>query len=172
MRLTKEFYSQPADKLSALLLGKVICRNIDGNILKYKITETECYMGENDTACHAHKGKTKRNEIMFERGGFVYVYLCYGIHYMLNIVSGEKNRPEAVLIRKIISLDGASANGPGLVTKALKIDKTFNGEDLTSSERLCLEDHGFHQEIFTGKRIGIDYAAEKDRERLWRFYSK
>ncbi len=125
MKLNFEFYSQNAIILAPKLLGKLLCRNLDGKIIKLRITETESYFGEKDTACHAHKGKTERTKIMYENGGWVYIYLCYGIHYMFNIVTGVKNSPEAVLVRGVEGF-----NGPGKLTKALKIDKTLNGENL------------------------------------------
>lgn len=167
MRLNKSFYMQPAYKLAPLLVGKLLCRNIQGNILKYRITETECYYTEKDTACHAHKGKTNRTKILYEPGGVAYVYLCYGIHNLLNVVCGEKDVPQAVLIRGI-----EGHNGPGKLTKALNIDRSFNGEDLINSNSLWLEDDGFKAKINKTKRIGIDYASEKDRNRLWRYIIK
>ena len=87
------------------LIGKLLCRKMcDENgerIIKFRITETECYFGEEDTACHAHKGKTERTKTMYRRGGIAYVYLCYGMHSMLNVVSGPEGYPEAVLIRGV-----------------------------------------------------------------------
>ena len=125
MRIDPNIYTLNADKLAQKLLGMKLCRFNDGSINKFTITETECYLGEEDTACHAHKGKTNRTKILYEEGGLAYIYLCYGIHYMLNIVSGPSNYPQAVLIRGIDGFDG-----PGKLTKALNIDKSFNGENL------------------------------------------
>ena len=150
------------------LIGKLLCRKVYENgkekIIKLRITETECYFGENDTACHAHKGKTERTKIMYHRGGVAYVYLCYGIHSLLNIVSGPKDFPEAVLIRGVEGF-----NGPGKLTKALSIDRSLNGEDLIISEKLWLEEDGYSAEYTVGKRIGIDYATEEYRNMLWRY---
>lgn len=150
------------------LIGKLLCRKIcDENgerIIKFRITETECYFGEEDTACHAHKGKTERTKTMYRRGGIAYVYLCYGMHSMLNVVSGPEGYPEAVLIRGV-----EEYNGPGRLTKALKIDRSLNGEDLVLSRELWIEDDGYCSEYVAGKRIGIDYATEEYRSILWRY---
>ncbi|MDR3150026.1 MAG: DNA-3-methyladenine glycosylase, partial [Oscillospiraceae bacterium] len=100
MKIPHSFYSRSAEELAPLLLGKLLCRSTDGRVIRYRITETEAYMPF-DSACHAHRGKTKRNAVMFGHGGFAYVYLCYGIHNLLNIVSGEEGSPQAVLIRGV-----------------------------------------------------------------------
>ena len=164
MRLTKDFYKKSAIELAPKLLGKFLCRKINNKIFKYKITETECYYSEDDTACHAHKGKTKRTAILYEEGGKAYVYLCYGIHNLFNVVTGEKGFPQAVLIRGI-----EGYNGPGKLTKKLCIDRNLNGENLITSDKIWLEDSGFEPKYRTTKRIGIDYATEEYRNKLWRF---
>jgi len=164
MRLTEDFYSQHATELAPLLLGKLICRRVGDKVIKCRITETECYFGEADTACHAHKGKTERTKIMYESGGKAYVYLCYGIHSLFNVVTGNKDFPEAVLIRGV---EGFS--GPGKLTKYLQIDRALNGENLIFSDKLWIEDDGFKCKYKTDKRIGIDYATEEYRNILWRF---
>lgn len=163
-RLTQEFYDLPATAAAPLLLGKLLCRPVGGETLRMRITETECYSGEEDTACHAHKGKTERTKIMYERGGAAYIYLCYGIHSLLNIVTGREGFPEAVLIRAV-----EGCNGPGRLTKALGIDRTLNGESLVVSDRLWLEDDGTRFDYVSAKRIGIDYADEVYKNILWRF---
>ncbi|MCL2376412.1 MAG: DNA-3-methyladenine glycosylase [Defluviitaleaceae bacterium] len=163
MRLPLEFYKQPAVQLAPLLLGKMLCRKIGDDIMRLAITETEAYAGESDTACHARRGKTPRTAVMYEVGGIAYVYLCYGIHHLLNVVAADAEQPEAVLIR---GLDGIS--GPGRLTKALQIDMAFNREDFINSDRLWLED-GPQMPYTTTPRIGIDYASEEDKARLWRF---
>ena len=117
-----------------------------------------------DTACHAHKGKTKRAEILWHDGGTIYVYLCYGMHWLINIVSGEEDDPQAVLIRCCLEADG-----PGKLTKKLGIDGTFNNKDILSCPDLWLEDDGYKVDITAEKRVGIAYADEADREKLWRF---
>ena len=150
------------------LIGKLLCRKlkVDGEarVVKLRITETECYFGEDDSACHAHKGKTERTKTMYRSGGVAYVYLCYGMHSMLNIVSGPEDFPEAVLIRGV-----EGYNGPGKLTKALLIDRSLNGEDLIDSDNIWLEDDGFEAKYTEGKRIGIDYATEEYKNILWRF---
>jgi len=163
-RLSVKDYRKDAVTLARYLLGKLLCRKTGRKILKLRISETEAYYGEEDTACHAHKGKTDRTAIMYEDGGHAYIYLCYGVHWLLNVVSGKKDFPEAVLIR---SIEGF--NGPGKLTKQLQIDKSLNKENLAESKWLWIEDDG-KQPVFTAaKRIGIDYASEKDKNRLWRF---
>lgn len=158
-----------AEECASRLLGKLLCKKqADGSVLRARITETECYCGENDTACHASKGMTERNRPLYERGGISYVYLCYGIHALLNIITGEKGHPEGVLIRGI---EGAA--GPGRVTKALGIGLDDNRLPLTPDSGLWLEDGGYVPEgIQTAPRVGIDYAEERDRLRPWRFIAK
>jgi DNA-3-methyladenine glycosylase len=164
MRLGFEFYSRPAFEAAPDLLGKLLCRNLNGVQIKLRITETECYYGENDSACHAHRGKTERTGIMYEDGGRAYIYLCYGLHNMLNIVTGIKDFPEAVLIR-----GAGEFNGPGKLTNALKIDRNLNWENLIDSDKLWIEDDGVKYLYRTDRRVGIAYAEEIDRNRLWRF---
>ena len=165
-RLTKDFYLEDAEILAPRLLGKILVRRTENGIIRAVITETECYKGTDDTACHASRGKTARTFVMFEEGGRAYVYLCYGIHNMLNIVTGAEGQPQAVLIR---SLD--EIRGPGRLTKAMDITRELNGEILYESDRLWLED-GESLEYTQTPRIGIDYADKKDRERLWRYIAK
>ncbi|MDD3232193.1 MAG: DNA-3-methyladenine glycosylase [Clostridia bacterium] len=164
MRLTREYFKQDALFLAEDLLGKLLCRKINGKVLKFRITETECYLGKGDSASHAGKKKTERNKIMFKQGGYAYVYLCYGIHYMFNIVSGQKNTAQGVLVRGVENFDG-----PGKLTKALKIDKSFNGADLVKSKEIWLENDGIKFSFKRAKRVGIEYAKKEDREKLWRF---
>jgi len=167
MQLNSDYYSLDAYTLARKLIGKALCRRFDdGTVIKRMITETECYVGESDTACHAHRGKTPRNAIMYEAGGYAYVYLCYGLHYLFNVISGSTDHPEGVLIRGI-----EGANGPGRVTKLMQIDKSLSGENLADSERLWIEDAP-DSEFSEHKRVGIDYASEEDRNRLWRFCIK
>lgn len=167
MRITdRNFFTQDGYILAQQLIGKYICRCIDGEIIRRQITETECYLGTEDTACHAHKGKTPRTQIMWRQGGVCYVYLCYGIHNMLNFISGEENSPQGVLIRGIKDFDG-----PGKLTKALRIDRSLNGEDLLASDRIWLET-GDSLPYVAAPRIGIGYASEKDQQALWRFVAE
>ena len=163
-RLTEDFYIKNATETAPLLLGKFLCRNIDENIIKAKITETECYFGESDTACHAHKGRTKRTKTLYEKGGIAYIYLCYGVHFLFNVVTGPENMPQAILIRGIENYDG-----PGKLTKHLQITKNLNEENLITSKKLWIEDSGEITKYKSYPRIGIDYASEEYRNKLWRF---
>lgn len=167
LRLDANIYQINALELAPKLLGMYLCRNIDGKTIKLKITETEAYCGESDTACHAHKGKTERTKVMYESGGLTYIYLCYGIHNLLNVVSGKKGDPQAVLIRGVEGF-----NGPGKLTKALHIDRSLNAEDLTISNLIWIESTGKTYEHYTTPRVGIDYASEEDRNQPWRFILK
>lgn len=164
MRLLKEYYRQDALFLAEDLLGKFLCRKIENNIIRLRITETECYLGKNDSASHAWKRKTPRNKVMFKQGGYAYIYLCYGIHFLLNIVTGEKNTAQGVLLRGV-----ENHNGPGRLTKALKIDKELYGENLVKSKSLWLESDGKKFPFKRAKRIRINYAKPEDRDKLWRF---
>lgn len=167
MRLTENFYKAPATELAPRLLGKVLCRRVGDEVLRVHITETECYFGEEDTACHAHRGRTPRTATLYRAGGVAYVYLCYGIHSLLNVVTGEKDHPEAVLIRGV-----EGADGPGRTTKLLKIDCSLNGEDLVISDTLWLEEDGTEYAYEALPRVGIGYASAADQARLWRYRRK
>ena len=159
------YFQKPATELAIDLLGKWLCVRREGEILRRRITETECYFGEEDTACHAHKGRTPRTDTLYQQGGITYIYLCYGIHSLLNIVTGEQDHPEAVLIRGV---EGAS--GPGRATKALGITCADNRLSLTEESGIWIEDDGTPPPAFKAlPRVGIDYAAEADRLRPWRF---
>ena len=169
MKLGKEFFARDCLTVARELVGKTLVHNIDGVDYKLKVTETEAYLGESDTACHAHKGRTERTETMYKEGGTVYIYLCYGIHHLLNIVTGKENEAEAVLIRACEK----PYDGPGKLTKALKITKELNKTNVISeNSEIYFETDEENIEVLTGKRIGIDYASEEDREKLWRFILK
>ena len=165
-KLTKDFYARDVLKVAPELIGKeiVVRKRID-SYNRFVITEVEAYRGEEDKACHACKGRTKRTEVMYSEGGKIYVYFVYGMYWMLNIVAGEKNNPQAVLIRGV---EGFS--GPGRLTREIGIDGSYYGEDLTCSERIWIEDKGIKPVIKTGERIGIDYAGELWKDKPWRFY--
>ena len=163
-RLKRDVLEQPATRLAPELLGMLLCRKTQQGVLKYRIMETECYFGEEDTACHASRGKTDRTKVLYEKGGTAYVYLCYGVHCLFNVVSGRQGHPEAVLIRGVTGY-----NGPGKLTRAMEIGRDLNCEDMVTSDRLWLEDDGFRPEYVTAKRVGIDYATEEYRDILWRF---
>ena len=164
-KLDYNFYHRPCLQVARELVGKWLVRRLpSGEILRLRISETEAYCGEADTACHAHKGRTKRTEVMYGEAGTAYVYLCYGIHWMLNVVTGEKDEPEAVLIRAC-----AEAPGPGRLTKKLGITGALNGKNTVDSEDVYFADDGFSCAIAADTRVGIGYASEEDQARLWRF---
>ena len=168
-KLTADFFARPCPEAARELVGKLLCRRmIDGTVKRLRITETEAYCGEADTACHAHRGRTARTETLYAPAGTLYVYLCYGIHWMLNIVTGAEGDPQAILVRAC-----ESAEGPGRLTKALRIDGTFNKRTLEElSDTLWLEDDGLPCRTETGRRIGIGYASREDQEKPWRFILK
>ena len=160
--LLASFFLQDALIVAPQLLG---CRLVVGGE-ELTIIETEAYRGEADTACHAHHGRTKRTEMLYRRGGHVYVYLCYGIHSLLNIITGEADDPQGVLIRCC-----AGAEGPGKLTKRLGIDLSFNGLDILTTDRIGLF-QGPTCAYEAAPRVGIGYASQEDQERLWRFIWK
>jgi len=147
------------------LIGKTLVRRFpDHSVKRFRITEVEAYRGTEDLACHASKGKTTRTQIMFGEGGHVYVYLIYGMYWMLNIVTGKENDASAVLIRGIENI-----SGPGKVGKALQLDKTFYGEYLSNSSRIWIENPGQKTNYTTTPRVGINYAGEPWISKPWRF---
>ena len=163
--LPHSFFQRDVLEIAPIFLGKTLVRRLnDGTLLRFIITEVEAYRGMEDIACHASKGRTQRTEIMFHEGGVIYVYLIYGMYWLLNIVTGKENDPSAVLIR---GLEGIS--GPGRVGKVLQLDKTFYGENLATSERLWIEDSEIEPKIITTPRIGIDYAGEPWISKPWRY---
>ena len=163
--LKNEFFDRDVLAVAPDLLGKIIVRKFNDQTLgRFAITEVEAYNGMEDLACHASKGKTKRTEVMFRGGGFVYVYLIYGMYWMLNIVTGKKDEPSAVLIRGVENI-----SGPGRVGKALQLDKSFYGESLLTSGRIWIENSDQPVKYKTTPRIGINYAGEPWVSKLWRF---
>jgi len=165
-RLSGNFFMRDVLEVAPDLIGKVMAvRFQSGEIRRFRITEVEAYRGPDDKACHASKGRTARTEIMFHEGGRLYIYLIYGMYWMLNIVTGKKDDPQAVLIRGL-----ENYNGPGVLTRSLGIDKSFYGEDLLTSERIWIEDEGFVPDIKTSPRIGINYAGDYWKEKSWRYY--
>ncbi|HPA87387.1 MAG TPA: DNA-3-methyladenine glycosylase [Bacteroidales bacterium] len=165
-RLERAWFERDVLEVAPGLISKVLAISTDGGITaRYLITETEAYRGEEDLACHASRGRTQRTDIMYHTGGRLYVYLVYGMYWMLNIVTGRTDDPQAVLIRGL-----SGCYGPGRLTRLLGIDKSFNGEDLTASRRIWVEDTGTDPVFFTGVRIGIDYAGDFWKSRPWRYY--
>jgi DNA-3-methyladenine glycosylase len=165
-RLSREFFIRDVLDIAPEMPGKnLVLKLPDGTVKSFKITEVEAYRGIEDRACHANKGRTDRTEIMYHEGGRLYIYFIYGMYYMLNIVTGEKDNPQAILIRGI-----ENCQGPGRLTKFLGIDKSFYGEDLVTSERIWVEDNGTSYAVKNGPRINVEYAGEFWKSRPWRFF--
>jgi DNA-3-methyladenine glycosylase len=156
--LTVGFFDRPADRVARELLGAwLVVRAADGGTTRHVVCETEAYLGAHDLACHGSKGMTKRNATMFGPAGRWYVYLCYGLHWMLNVVTGGEGVPAAVLIRGV----GACA-GPGRVTKALGIDRSFDGRPASRRGGLWFEASGLRvppRLVECTPRIGVGYAG-------------
>lgn len=163
-RLNEDFFHRDCLTVAPELVGKVLVSCINGEQKRLRITETEAYRGEEDTACHAHKGRTKRTEVLYGESGITYIYLCYGMHWLLNVITGEKEQPQAVLIRAC-----ENHNGPAKLTKALGITGELNKASFVTGEKLWIEDDGFQCEVVTDKRVGINYADQEDIDKLWRF---
>ncbi|MCG8410978.1 MAG: DNA-3-methyladenine glycosylase [Bacteroidales bacterium] len=164
LRLSSDFFTRDVLDVAPDLIGKILVRKVKSEIQKFIITETEAYRGREDLACHASKGLTPRTEVMFREGGVVYVYLIYGMYWMLNFVTEKEGNPQAVLIRGI-----ENYNGPGKLTKFLGIDKSFYGEDLSISDRIWIEEGTSKINYKTTPRIGIDYAGEPWKNKPWRY---
>lgn len=163
-RLSEEFFHRDCLEVAPELVGKILVSRIGGEEVRVRISETEAYRGEEDTACHAHKGRTKRTEILYGKSGAVYVYLCYGMHWLMNVVTGEEDQPQAVLFRA-----GVGADGPAKLTKRLGVTRAQNKTSFVTGEELWIEDDGIKHAYTTAKRVGISYAAKEDIERQWRF---
>jgi len=167
-RIPSEFFKREVLEVAPDLIGKMLVRRFDDkSIQKFTITEVEAYRGRDDLACHAYKGKTKRTEVMFREGGLIYVYLIYGMYWMLNIVTGMEKDASAVLIRSV-----ANISGPGRVGKKLQLDKTFYGENLCISDRIWIENSETEVPYIANPRIGIDYAGEPWISVPWRFIAE
>jgi DNA-3-methyladenine glycosylase len=189
-KLKKDFYLRDdVVQISKDLLGKYLFTKFDGKLTAGIITETEAYAGVTDRASHAYNNRrTKRTEIMFSEGGTAYVYLCYGIHHLFNVVTGKKDNPHAVLIRAIKPVIGIStilkrrfksktdkniAGGPGTVSQALGIKTEHSGLSLLGN-KIWIEDKGIkikEKDIIVGARVGVDYAGE-DAKLPYRFIAK
>ncbi|OHA18518.1 MAG: 3-methyladenine DNA glycosylase [Candidatus Taylorbacteria bacterium RIFCSPHIGHO2_01_FULL_46_22b] len=167
--LGKSFFNRSAVKVAHDLIGCVLVRRVRGRTRRFLITEVEAYEGPKDLASHASRGKTKRNEIMFGPAGYIYVYFVYGMHWMLNIVTGKKDYPAAVLIRDI---EGYS--GPARLTKALSITGELNCKLLGKKIGLWIES-GMSissKNILRTPRIGVAYAGPVWSKKLYRFLLK
>ncbi len=160
--------SKGAAALARSLLGKHLVRRWpDGRLEARMIVEVEAYDGERDLACHAAKGRTERTDTLYLEGGVWYVYLCYGIHEMLNLVVGPRDWPSAVLIRGV-----EGWIGPGRLTRALGIDRRFNRAPAAPATGLWIEDRGVRLprgRIRSGPRVGVHYAGPIWAEKPWRF---
>jgi DNA-3-methyladenine glycosylase len=166
--LEPEFFDRSALKVGRELIGKFLVRNLGRREIAAPINEVEIYAGFQDRASHAFRGKTWRNEVMWGDAGYFYVYFVYGMHWMLNVVVGRKNYPAAILIR-----GAGDWVGPAKITKALEIDKRFNGKIALPGSGLWFEDRGIRPargEVKRLARVGVDYAkewAEKPLRFLW-----
>ena len=167
MRLDEEFFHRDCIDVAPDLVGKLIVRKIDNDIIKIRITETEAYRGEEDKGCHASRGRTPRTELLYRESGIIYVYLCYGMHWLMNVITGEKDMPQGVLFRA-----GEKFNGPAKLTKRLSINGEFNGKSIIENEEIWIEDDGYISEIITAPRVGIDYAGDEWKNKPWRFIDK
>ena len=182
--LPRSFYARSAVEVAPDLLGSVLVRVWQGRVLRGRIVEVEAYLGSEDAASHAYRGPTPRNRSMFGPPGHAYVYLIYGIHHCLNIVTGPEGEGQAVLIRALEPLEGLDimrarrgdvsdrnlTNGPGKLCQALAIDRRLDGHDLCLGERLWLEQGPPPSEaICTGPRIGVR-GDDLALQRPWRFF--
>jgi DNA-3-methyladenine glycosylase len=160
-RLEASFYRRPALVVARDLLGRTLCRELpDGSVLRGRLVEVEAYDGLIDRASHAFRGLTARNRWMFEDGGLAYVYLVYGMHHCLNIVTGDAGHPEAVLLRAATSPNGTSASGPGRLTRAFGVSRDLDGASFLSGP-LWLEagEPVPDAAVRRTRRIGVDYAG-------------
>jgi DNA-3-methyladenine glycosylase len=189
-RLGRKFYTRETLTVAKELLGKLMVRVQDNKKMVGRIVETEAYIGPEDKASHASGGKiTERNKIEYDKGGLVYIYLCYGMYWQFNVVTSKKEKPECVLIRALEPVEGINPEGntekkrlnflrkncagPGRLCRWMNLDKSFNGEDLVTSKRIWIE-KGIEikkKQIAASKRIGIDYAGGWAKK-PWRFYIK
>jgi DNA-3-methyladenine glycosylase len=186
-KLTRNDYATPRPTEAArFFLGKYLCVQAEDGYAEGIITETEAYGGPTDAASHAFGNRrTARTEVMFAAGGVAYVYFCYGMHRLFNIVTGPKDSPEAVLVRAVLITGGHDlvrqrrkgiaekdwASGPGRVCAALGIEMHHNRHDLLTGEAIWIEDRGVRvpvREIKRTPRIGVDYAG-KWAAKPWRF---
>ncbi len=168
--LSRIDFNRPTLSVARSLIGKYLVRSIDGRMLAGKIVEVEAYVGPQDKACHASKGRTPRTEVLFGPPGVAYVYLIYGMYHCLNVVTEREEFPAAILIRAI-EIDGELIDGPGRLCRALQIDRCLNRVDLTTCESLWFEDRGILVErgdVGAHPRVGVDYAGEWAKK-PWRF---
>ncbi|MGZ9274675.1 MAG: DNA-3-methyladenine glycosylase [Nitrospira sp.] len=168
--LLRSYFSRPTIEVARSLIGKYLIRENEHGSVAGRIVEVEAYVGPEDKACHASKGRTARTEVLFGPPGHAYVYLCYGMHEMLNVVTEQDGFPAAILLRAV-ECDGMLIDGPGRLTRAFGIDRRLNRCDLTAGEALWFEDRGEslpRGALKTYPRIGVDYAGEWAKK-PWRF---
>lgn len=167
--LDQKFFRQKTLRVAKQLIGCYLVINSKGKIVRHRITETEAYVGPHDLACHSAKGRTNRTEVMFSEAGTLYVYLIYGMYWMLNIVTEKENYPAAVLIRGI-----QGADGPGKLTKLLGINKSFNGKISSKKNKLWFEKGCINksEKIVASPRIGVSYAGPIWSKKHYRFSLK
>lgn len=168
--LTSAFFARPAPVVARGLLGMYLVRRTEAGEMAFQITETEAYDGLDDRASHASRGKTARTAVMFGPPGYWYVYLVYGMHEMLNIVTGPDGHPSAVLIRGVEGIEG-----PGRLTKRLGITRTQKTLPATYETGVWIEDRGVRispRHIQKTPRVGVAYAGEEWAAKPWRFVLK
>lgn len=170
MILRRDYFHRPTLEVARSLVGKYLVREQGSGVIAGRIIEVEAYIGTEDKACHASKGRTARTEVLFGPPGHAYVYLCYGMHEMLNVVTEQEGFPAAILLRAV-ECEQTLIDGPGRLTRAFDIDRRLNRCDLTLGQSLWFEDRG--ESVSTGllnahPRIGVDYAGEW-AHKLWRF---
>ena len=168
--LQRTYFAQSTLRVARSLIGKYLVRAINGHIVSGQIVEVEAYVGAQDKACHASKGRTQRTEVLFGPPGVAYVYLIYGMYHCLNVVTERQEFPSAVLIRAI-DIDGDLVDGPGRLCRALQIDRRLNRMDLTTGESIWFEDRGVvvkRGDVGTHPRVGVDYAGAWAKK-PWRF---
>jgi DNA-3-methyladenine glycosylase len=175
-KLPHAFYDRPALTVARAMLGKVLVWNGPAGRQAGRIVEVEAYDGPQDAASHARSGAKGRAAVMFGPAGYAYVYLIYGIHHCLNVVTGPVGYPAAVLIRALEPLEGIAGgtNGPGRLCRVLGLDRTHNGLDL-AGDRLYLEDRGLpvtDEEVVARPRVGIAFAGEPWVSQPWRLYER
>jgi len=166
--LRAPFFRRPTLVVARDLLGRTLCREqANGTVLRGRLVEVEAYDGPSDRASHAFRGLTPRNRWMFEPGGLAYVYLVYGMHHCLNVVTGDAGYPAAVLLRAAVSPNGMNASGPGRLSKAFAVDRTLDGSSFLGGP-LWLEvgEPVPDREVRRTRRVGVDYAGPWAARRL------
>lgn len=169
-RLAAAYYRRPVLEVARDLLGRTLCRRLpDGRVLRGTLVEVEAYRGEEDLASHARFGLTRRNRWMWEPGGLAYVYLVYGMHHCMNVVTGPEGEAQAVLLRAADSPNGSPATGPGLLTKAFGIDRSLDGASFLERDGVIWLEEGetvSDRSVRRTPRVGVDYAGAWAKRKL------